>query len=96
MADPEQIYAWAEEAVGREIAKARPDLQYKWRAVAPKNLGLDVDNWLILSQKMIKRFNALAADIPHIWMSEPSRASFHGSPLISFVTAIADLADQIP
>lgn len=96
MADADQIYAWAEEAVGTVIIEIRPDLEKRWRGVLPKNIGLDTDNWLSVSQRMIRRFNELAVDVPHVWMSEPSRALYQASALISFATAIADLADQVP
>lgn len=96
MVSTDKIYAWAEEAVGTTISEIRPDLTVRWRGVQPKNLGIDADNWLALSRRMIRRFNELALDLPHVWMSEPSRAAFHAAPLISFVTAITDLADQVP
>jgi hypothetical protein len=93
--DGDQIYAWAEQAVEEIIVDLRPDLKARWRGVSPKNVGQDPDNWLVTSARMIRGFNQLAQGIHPITMSEPARVTYHAKPLISFVTAIADLGDQV-
>lgn len=95
MSNGDQIYAWAEAAVEAIIVDIRPDLNARWRGASPKAVGLDPDNWLVASSRMVRQFNRIAEDLSPVTMSEPARASFHGKPLISFVTAIADLADQL-
>jgi hypothetical protein len=94
MPGADQIYCYAERAVGGVIVELRPDLETRWRGVIPKNIGLDPDNWLVTSNRMVRSFNQIATGVPPVTMSEPARATYRSKALISLVTAIADLAEQ--
>ena len=88
--DPEKIFLFAEEAVGFVVRDIRPDLAYTWRGVTAKDIGIEADDWLKMSARMIRRFNANAE--LNIAISEPTRAPYRTKRFIAFSIAIADMA----
>lgn len=91
MLSGEQIFARADASVRIEILAIRSDLKGRWRPVVPKNLGIELDDWLLLSKKMVTRF-AKVFD-PPVSMSAAVRAQYHEQRLIEFVVALANLGD---
>src|SRR4051812_22289609 len=92
--NPQQIFAWAEQAVEGIALDIDPALAGVWRDVTPEAMGLDKDNWLRASRDMIIRFNALASGAS-ISISEPARVKYRTRDLIDFVGLIADAAEQV-
>lgn len=91
MLNGDEVFRRAENAVRIVIVEFRPDLKGRWRAVVPKDLGLEADDWLVASQRMVVRFgNSLGKPVA---MSDPARAAYRAQRLIEFVVALADLGD---
>lgn len=84
-------YLRAPAAVQTEITRIRPDLKGKWRGVVPKDLGLEPDDWLELSQMMVDRF----AESIHksVKFPDAARAKYRTQRLTEFVVALANLGD---
>ena len=95
MTDQERVFLWAEQAVAEIVLDIDESLESVWREVTPADLGLNPDNWLLASKRMVARFNALAEGVTAISLSAPSRAQYRSSDLIEFVVAIADAAEQV-
>jgi hypothetical protein len=95
VSDADQIFAWAEEAVAEVALDIDDALSDLWREVTPEDLGLNKDDWLEASRRMIKGFNARAVDVISISISEPARLTYRSTKLIDFVAAIADAAEQV-
>jgi hypothetical protein len=91
MLNGDEVFRRAENAVRVVIVEIRPDLKGRWRAVVPKDLGLEADDWLVASRRMVDRFaNSLGKPIT---MSDPARAAYRSQRLIEFVVALANLGD---
>jgi hypothetical protein len=82
-------YDRAEEAVGFLVQKNWPEHHKDWRGIVPKDLGLNLDDWLKLSRRMLNRYNdnngSKAA------MSDAARKPYLTQRLTMFVVALADL-----
>lgn len=94
--ETEQYYSWADEAVGEVVIDFDSRRKLTWYGVTPKNLGLSADDWLRMSERMVRKFNILADGATTVEMSEAQRAADYQDVLINFAIAIADLADQTP
>jgi hypothetical protein len=88
--DPETVFLWSEEAVGFVVRDIRPDLAHRWRGVVPKDVGINPDDWLEMSQRMVDRLNANAGFA--ISPPEPARKGFRTKRFISFALFLADKA----
>ena len=92
MLNGDQIFAAADKAVGDEVIEVRSDLIGRWRGVVPNDLGLNGDNWLKMSGRMVAAFSDATGLA--ITMSEPTRATFRKRRLVNLVVAIANLGDK--
>jgi len=92
MLNGDTIFAAAEKAVGDAVVNIRPDLAGRWRGVVPNDIGLNGDNWLQLSGRMLAAFNTATG--LSISITEPSRATFRKRRLVNYVVAIANLGDR--
>jgi hypothetical protein len=91
MLDGEKVFARAEAAVRIEITAIRPDLKGRWRPVVPKDVGLEPDDWLLASDRIVTRFSDSIGR--PVGMTDPERAQYRTKRLIEFVVALADRGD---
>lgn len=82
-------FAWAEEAVGFLVQKQWPRHSKDWRGIIPKDLGLNSDDWLNLSRRMLSRYKTNSGSTGT--MSDAQRKPFLTQRFIMFVAALADL-----
>jgi hypothetical protein len=85
---------FSEQVVEEVICVFRPDIGKKWRGIQPQSLGISSEDWLDISEHIIKIFNSLAGMA--VRMLAPSRATYLDRSLGTFAVAIADLADSAP
>lgn len=91
MLNGDQVFSRAENAVRIVILDIRGDLKGRWRGVTPKDLGLEPDDWLEASQRMVERFSHSIGKA--ISVEDAARAKFRSQRLIEFVVALANGGD---
>jgi len=91
MLNGDQVFARAENAVRVVILDIREDLKGRWRGVTPKDIGLEPDDWLVASQRMVERFGRSIGK--PVSIGDAARAKFRSQRLIEFVVALANGGD---
>ena len=91
MLNGDQVFSRAENAVRVVIVDIREDLKGRWRGVVPKDIGLEPDDWLVASQRMVDRFATSISE--QVAMSDAARAKYRAQRLTEFVVALANLGD---
>lgn len=87
--DADRNFEWAEEAVGYLVQQTWPELAKRWRGVVPKDLGLNSDDWMKLSGRMLNRYRANSGATGSTGAA--ARRPYHTQRLILFVVALADV-----
>jgi hypothetical protein len=87
--EADRNFEWAEEAVGFIVQQQWPELAKRWRGVVPKDLGLNSDDWLRLSRRMLNRYKTNSGATGTL--TDAARKPFHAQRLTMFVVALSDV-----
>jgi hypothetical protein len=81
--DPEKLSQLAEQAVGTIFLKDRPNLGSDWPKSKPADFGIGIDDWLIMSGKMMDDFNKKSG--ANVNLTRPSLSYYRTKMLVLFV-----------